>query len=215
MARGLVREQAILNATIALLGEVGYGALTMDAVAQRAHASKMTIYRRWPGKPELVKAALDAYDAELVAAIPDTGTLRGDLLAALTMLCERVDDRYAIMMTGLIHAMRVDAGLAAALRSHVAAGDLGPFRTIVERAVARGDLPKSTSPEQAHQVSEGMVIRRMLLGQPLEQDFLVGLVDNLLIPLLTRAFPASRRYASTAQTPGEVPLGQNKHGHIV
>ncbi|WP_433424643.1 TetR/AcrR family transcriptional regulator [Microtetraspora malaysiensis] len=189
MARGPVREQAILNATIELLGEVGYAALTMDAVAHRARASKMTIYRRWQGKPELVKAALDARDAASVAAVPDTGTLRDDLLAALSMLCAQVDEGYVTMMTGLVHAMLVDAGLAAALRSHVADEDLGPFRTIVERAAARGEVPMDASAERAHQVAEGQIVRRVILGRPLDQDFLTDMVDNLLMPLLTRTFP--------------------------
>ena len=57
MARGEARESAILSAVIGLLGELGYEAMTMDAVAARAHASKTTIYKRWPGKPQLVRAA--------------------------------------------------------------------------------------------------------------------------------------------------------------
>ncbi|MEV8638423.1 TetR/AcrR family transcriptional regulator [Streptosporangium sp. NPDC051023] len=189
MVRGIVREQAILTATVELLGEIGYAALTMDAVAQRAHASKATIYRHWRGKPELVKAALDARDADHLAVVPDAGTLRGDLLAMLTMLCAQVDDRYVTMMTGLIHAMRIDAELAEALRSHVADQALGPFLAVVERAVARGEVPGGASPERVHQVSEGQIMRRMFLGQPLDHNFLVDLVDNLLVPLLTRTFP--------------------------
>ncbi|MFD0884200.1 TetR/AcrR family transcriptional regulator [Streptosporangium algeriense] len=190
MVRGIVREQAILAATIELLGEIGYQALTMDAVAQRARASKQTIYRRWRGKPELVKAALDARDTGSATEIPSTGTLRGDLLAALDALCSRADDRYLTMMTGLIHAMRTDAELAETLRSHVAGEDQGPFHTAVERAVVRGEAPAGTSPELARQVAEGQVVRRMILGGPLDREFLTDLVDDLLMPLLTRAFSA-------------------------
>ncbi|MFF4418386.1 TetR/AcrR family transcriptional regulator [Streptosporangium sp. NPDC001559] len=189
MVRGIAREQAILTATIELLGEIGYQALTMDAVAQQARASKQTIYRRWRGKPELVKAALDARDAVQVTEIPSTGTLRGDLLAALDTLCAQADDRYLTMMTGLIHAMRTDAELAETLRSHVADEDRGPFQVIVERAVARGEVPASTSTEPAHQVAEGQIMRRMILGGPLDHEFLTDLVDDLLMPLLTRSFP--------------------------
>src|SRR6202041_4171288 len=81
--RGKPREQAILSAVIALLGEAGYEAMTMDAVAARAHASKTTIYRRWPGKPELVRAAVASYVAGRVAVSADTGSLRGDLMAVI------------------------------------------------------------------------------------------------------------------------------------
>ncbi|MFB8280111.1 TetR/AcrR family transcriptional regulator [Nocardia colli] len=193
MIRGAEREQAILAATYALLGEIGYAAITMDAVAAKAQASKATIYRRWPGKPALVKAAMDAHDAEYVAEIPDTGTVRGDLIAALVDLTAQVDEHYVTMMTGLMHAMRVDAELAAALREHVADEDLGPFRTVVERAVTRGELPEGTATELAHQVSEGQIMRRMFLGEPLDRAFLTDLVDELLLPILTRTFTKEER----------------------
>src|ERR1700729_389630 len=89
--RGKPRERAILSAVISLLGETGYEAMTMDAVAARAHASKTTIYRRWPGKSELVRAAVDAYIAARVLPTPnqggeDRGSLRGDLLAVLNAM---------------------------------------------------------------------------------------------------------------------------------
>ncbi|RDI46630.1 TetR/AcrR family transcriptional regulator [Nocardia mexicana] len=189
MARGVEREEAILSATYDLLGEVGYAALTMDAVAARAQASKATIYRRWKGKPALVKAAMDAHDAAYAADVPDTGTLRGDLLAALTELCAQVDERYVTMITGLMHAMRVDPELARALKAHVADEDLGPFCVIVSRAVARGELPEETEPVRAHRVSEAQIMHRMFLGDPVDTEFLADLVDELLMPLLTRSFP--------------------------
>lgn len=189
MARGAVRAEAILDATIALLGEIGYAALTMDAVAARAHASKSTIYSRWGNKPALVKAALDALDAAETAGVPDTGALRSDLLAALHSACARMDDRYMIMMTGLLHAMRVDAELADALRSHVADETLAPFHVIAGRAAGRGELPDDAPTSLAHQVAEGQILRRTLLGEPLDDGFLTHLVDDLVIPLLTRAFP--------------------------
>jgi AcrR family transcriptional regulator len=190
MARGKVREQAILDATIALLGEIGYAALTMDAVAARAHASKSTIYSRWRDKPALVKAALDALDASETAGVPDTGALRSDLLAALHAACARMDDRYMTMMTGLLHAMRVDAELADALRSHVADETLAPFQVIARRAADRGELPDGVPAALAHQVAEGQILRRSLLGEPLDDGFLTHLVDDVLVPLLTRTFPA-------------------------
>ena len=59
----------LLAAVIGLLGESGYEAMTMDAVAARAHASKATIYRRWPGKAELVRAAVDGHIAGRVPGL--------------------------------------------------------------------------------------------------------------------------------------------------
>jgi AcrR family transcriptional regulator len=86
--RGAAREDAILLATLDLLVESGYDQLTMDAVAGRARCSKATIYRRWPGKAELVVTAVRRHAGDPAPAVPDTGTLRGGLLAALAAMCE-------------------------------------------------------------------------------------------------------------------------------
>src|SRR5690242_16891040 len=78
------RESEILEATLVVLAEVGYDRLTMDAVATKAKASKATLYRRWNGKVQLVIDALHHghRHEDQGAEPPDTGTLRGDLLAA-------------------------------------------------------------------------------------------------------------------------------------
>ena len=97
---------------VALLGKAGYEAMTMDAVAARAHASKTTIYRRWPGKPALVRAAVGAFVAGRVLAGPDAGTLRGDLLAVMRSMRGHLTPEFTDMMGGLVHAMRSDPELA-------------------------------------------------------------------------------------------------------
>src|SRR3954471_7139207 len=74
------RESELLAVTLELLQEHGYDRLTLDAVATTARASKATLYRRWATKAELVMAAF-IEGTRQVAANPDTGTLRGDLLA--------------------------------------------------------------------------------------------------------------------------------------
>src|SRR5438270_2335004 len=104
-SRGAPRERAILAAVIDLLGEAGYEAMTMDAVAARAHASKTTIYRRWRGKPELVKAAVDGYVAARLPISADTGSLRGDLMAVMRAIRGHLTDEFLAMMSGLLHAM--------------------------------------------------------------------------------------------------------------
>ncbi len=86
--RSAASHRAILDATIDLLSEVGYPALTIEAVAARAHVGKGTVYRWWPSKAELVVEAV--HDAALgMVTEPDTGSLRGDtreLVAGLVTL---------------------------------------------------------------------------------------------------------------------------------
>jgi AcrR family transcriptional regulator len=88
------REKAILAAVIGLLGELGYEGMTMDAVAARAHASKTTIYKRWPGKAELVRAAVDNYAAGRLTAAADTGSLRGDLMAVMDAMAGHLTPEF-------------------------------------------------------------------------------------------------------------------------
>ena len=188
MVRGEVREQAILAAVIELLGELGYEALTMDAVAARARASKATIYKRWRGKPELVRAAVDTVIASRVPATTDTGSLRGDLMAVMRALEGHLTTDFLAMMSGLVHAMRQDPALAEALRAHLM-DDAPAARLIIGRAVARGELRVGEEAELAalaHEVIEAHLFRQMAVGGSLGEAFAAHVVDDLLTPVLTR-----------------------------
>jgi AcrR family transcriptional regulator len=186
MARGKQREDAILRATIELLGELGYAALTMDAVAARAHASKATMYRRWRGKPALVKAALDALDAGDNAAIPDTGGLRSDLVAVMEAARAKATAPYVAMIQDLVIAAQRDKVLATALRAHLEDDELSPFQAVLRRAVARKRLPAGAPTELVHDVAEALVLRQLQTGAPFDGKFIARVVDDVLLPLLRK-----------------------------
>ena len=99
------RDEALREAALALLADVGYDRLTLEAVAARARAGKTTIYRRWPGKAELVVDAL--VSAKRPLGSPDTGSLAGDLRAVAKGFAStesRFDARVTIgMLTALAH----------------------------------------------------------------------------------------------------------------
>ncbi|MFC0543068.1 TetR/AcrR family transcriptional regulator [Kutzneria chonburiensis] len=185
MVRGKEREDAILAAVIELVGEVGYAGLTMDAVAGKAQASKATIYRRWRNKAQLVKAALDAYDARQNEAMPDTGELRSDLYAVMGALKERASESYLAMINGLIAASKHDDELAAALREHVANEELSPFLVCLQRAVDRGELRPDADGELVHDVAEGMIMRQLATGT-FDEEFIARVVDDVLLVLLEK-----------------------------
>ena len=188
MVRGEERERAILAAVVELLGETGYEAMTMDAVAARAHASKTTIYRRWPGKPELVKAAVDGYVAGRLPISADTGSLRGDLLAVMRAMRGHLTDEFLAMMSGLLHAMRTDTELAGVLRSHLAE-DYSAALPIIRRAAGRGEVPsgaEETLAKTTHELIEAQLFRQMALGAPFDEQFSRHVVDDLVLPVLTR-----------------------------
>jgi AcrR family transcriptional regulator len=187
MVRGEAREQAILAAVVELLGEAGYEAMTMDAVAARAHASKTTIYRRWPGKPELVRAAVDAYVAGRLPVSADTGSLRGDLMAVMRAMGGHLTDEFLAMMSGLVHAMRTDPELAGVLRSHLA-DDYSAALPIIRRAAGRGEVPSGsdeTLARIAHELIEAQLFRQMALGGSFSEEFSRHVVDDLVRPALT------------------------------
>jgi AcrR family transcriptional regulator len=195
MVRGEAREQAILAAVIVLLGEQGYEGMTMDAVAARAHASKTTIYKRWPGKPDLVRAAVDDYATGRLMTGTDTGSLRGDLLAVMGAMAGHLTPEFLAMMSGLVHAMRADSELAAVLWPRLGVGHAVAL-PIISRAVQRGELPAGAESDLAglaHEVIEAHVLRRAAEGSPFSAEFAGHVVDDLVIPVLA-AYRKGRRH---------------------
>lgn len=181
------REQEILDACAGILTEIGYERLTIDAVAARAHASKATIYRRWPGKPALVVAAVRHYtDVDGITAHV-TGDLRADLLAHLCSARDRLAGKGA-MLAGMVHAMQHDAVLAQLMRADIARCQ-ATTAALLDRYAAIGEVT-STDIETVRQLAPGQVLTRLLItGEPVDDEFLARLVDRVLLPLLTLAVP--------------------------
>ena len=134
------KTASITEAVLAELAEAGYGRLSMEAVARRAGVGKSALYRRWPGKAEMVTAALSELSVPAVPT-PDTGTLRGDLGVL-------VEAMHAWLTHSLIARILPDvsseavrnADLAEALRRTVGDPRRDMARPVLERAAARGEL---------------------------------------------------------------------------
>ncbi len=194
--RAEAREQAILDAALELVMEVGYDRLSMDALAERAHASKATIYRRWSGKAQVVVEAIRRRKHGR-HAVPDTGSLRQDLLEALGGMCLSLDGDEALV-TGVMSAMRTDPELAVLMRAQVI-DDGNPVDVVIARAVARGELPPGTTGDLVNEVGPAVVMLRLVFrGEPLDEAFTVHLVDEIVLPLL-------RNPAGATQHPHESP----------
>lgn len=188
--RGEAREQAILDAALELVMEVGYDRLSMDALAERAHASKATIYRRWTGKAQVVAEAIRRRKSG-PHAVADTGSLRQDLLETIGGMCVSLGGDEALV-AGVMSAMRTDPELAGLMRSHVLDGD-SPMDVVVARAVARGELPPGASGALVDEVAPAVVMLRLVFrGEPLDEAFLVHLVDEVVLPLLRQPPPGAQ-----------------------
>ena len=171
------RRQAILEAALALVAEVGYDRTTVDAIATRAGVSKPTLYRRWPhGKPELVADAIRERHAE-TSQIPDTGTLRGDLLALVAIQTgQLLDDIH--LACGLLTALRTSPELSALMQDHVIAEERARFGEVLARARV-----EQVSPLIADVAGALIFTRVTITGEPVDRAFAEELVDNVLLPI--------------------------------
>jgi AcrR family transcriptional regulator len=186
-SRSAAREHAICDAALALLAEVGYDRMSMDAVAARARASKATIYRRWPGKEELVLEAVRSRVADIVEP-PDTGSLRGDIIATLRLMVEGMGGQDAALMAGVLRAMRSAPELADCVRTQVLEHKRYIGRALVERAVARGELATGANPDVWHEVAPALMFFRIIVADlPVDDAYLTHVADDVLVPLLVRS----------------------------
>jgi AcrR family transcriptional regulator len=182
-ARGRPRDErarlAILDAAAELMLENGVDKVSMDAIAERAGASKATIYRWWPTKESL---ALDAVYRQWSAAEPDTaptGALREDLIALLGDWSRRAASRpYARMVTSLLDAAQSDPVFADRYHEHFVEPRRARGRTILAAAVGDGQLPADTDIELALDLLYGPIYHRLLQGHaPIDDRFVRDVVD--------------------------------------
>jgi AcrR family transcriptional regulator len=169
---------------MALIAEVGYDRMTIDAIAHRAGVSKPTLYRRWPnGKKELVADAIRERHGEFGPA-PDMGSLRGDLLAIVAMQTgQLLEDVH--LACGLLTQLRASEELAAVMQDHVIAEERDRYTGVLERAAARGELEqRSVSPLFADVAGSIVFTRVTITGEPVDHAFAEELVDHVLLPIL-------------------------------
>ncbi len=159
-----------LKATIDLLEEVGYERLTVEAVAARAGVHKTTVYRRWPTKAELVLDATRELSEQRIP-IPDTGTLRGDLQALGRGIVATIGSEAGGRRSrSLVAAAASTPELAAAMHAFWA-GRLAVTEPIVERAIARGEVPATADPNTIIEALIGLLwIRLLLTGEEIDDS---------------------------------------------
>jgi AcrR family transcriptional regulator len=180
------RHEAICDAVFELLSEVGYDRMSMDAVASRARASKATIYRAWPNKPDLVTEAL-VHRFGGAPEIPDTGSLRDDLIALMTGACSVACSPEGSVVTGLMSAASRSPDLSRTMRKLLYEMKHPVHRAILDAAVARGEVPAGTSADLLHEVLHSMVLTKLFWDRTLiDDEFVIHVVDDVLIPVLTK-----------------------------
>jgi AcrR family transcriptional regulator len=179
------RETEFLEVTLRLLQEHGYDGLTVDAVATTAKASKATVYRRWPSKAELVVAAFSE-GVRQVAVPPETGTLRGDLLRVGQLVCEQARQHAGTIRAVLVEVSRNPA-LNDVMQRHFVDQRKALIQHILEQAVDRGEIAQAAIGNELWDVLPGYLIFRSIMAtRPPTQRTVQALVDDVIIPSLTR-----------------------------
>ncbi len=184
------KDDAILLATRELLAERGFDGMTMDAVADRAGAGKATVYRRWPSKVQLtVDAVVCAKGVPTsIDDIPDTGSLRTDLLAIRSGR-RRSDESE--LMSGLMSAVKENPEVAAVFHEQFVRSRVRLMRGILDRAQARGELRAGLDLDMVAAVAPAMIVyRKMVAGQTVDDAFMERLIDSVIMPLVTGEAPA-------------------------
>jgi AcrR family transcriptional regulator len=163
--RSDVSRLALLDAAYWQVTERGYAAVTAEAIAKAAGAGKQTLYRWWPSKPLLVLAAFAAKARERVDRPRDAAMRAGDLerflLADLSSL--RV---FADALRGLFNEAAGDVDLLAVARVEWFAPRAEALRSVLRRIV-----PEDSRRDSWIEAIEGAVFRRLMLGEPLDDDF--------------------------------------------
>jgi len=184
--RDHTRDAVILDATLAVLAEQGYDRMTIDMVAARADMARATVYRRWATKADLVLEVVSRMSSGDVDAahLPDTGTLRGDLIAMIRPFDDEQQQVRIQAVAGLLLVAKADDRLAGI----VAGAGIGPWveagRVLIRRAVERGEYPPPNDLDTLAQLIPMMCISRAVQQLPITREFSLGLIDGVIIPAL-------------------------------
>src|SRR4051812_45935180 len=178
------RDGVIGAAILRLLADVGYGALTMDAVASEAGVGKATIYRRWRTKEELVVdtvSELNAVEAEPV----DTGSVEGDLRALMRAMVALVNSPAGAATQALLSSMQHQPALAQAFRDGPLAVWHEAFDHMWARGEERGEVRPGLSRSLIAEAIGAPIVQRWLVnGEPVDDEFADAVVDQVALPLL-------------------------------
>lgn len=188
----------MLDATLQLLGEVGYDQLTIDGVAALARSSKTTIYRRWPDKSALVCAALISASERHPELPSGANRLREDLVALIALFAKVATTEDASCIRSLLAAAQKDSAIATALRVTSAEPRRRDCRDVEQRAIGRGELTDPQLAELLFDTAIGQIMVRFLLQADGFNDAQqIDFVDNTLIPVLGAHDKEARRHAES------------------
>jgi AcrR family transcriptional regulator len=184
--RGAALEHALLDAAWEELQASGYAKLTMERVAERAGTSRAVIYRRWRNRPELVIAAMRHRQPVVSGRLPDTGSLRGDVLAVLRRAAARTTAIGADTILGMQSDLLSGSDEFEQIFSQLSRGGEEVMAAVLERAAARGEVRDDIPPRVVRLPADLLRHELILTRQPPSPRALEEIVDEIFLPLVLR-----------------------------
>lgn len=178
------RTEEVYAAVVSILLDAGYERLTMDAVARAASCSKATLYRQWGGKEHLVIDAIETTKPNVPTADINTGTLPGDL-HQWARRAANAPEKSIQIMTAVMHACTTSPDLRNVIRERIVINrEDDDFARMFIRAIERGEIARDA---QAFTylpaiLAGSFLIRQLLEDNQPDEDYLVGLIDSVLLP---------------------------------
>jgi AcrR family transcriptional regulator len=192
--RGEELEAALLQAAWDELVEVGFAKLTMESVAARARTGVAVLYRRWPCKDDLMLAAIQHTVESSPVELPDTGSLRGDMIALLrSASSNRV--AFITVVSAAFSGLLASSGLTPAeVREKLVSGRPLPSAEVYRRAHERGEIDLDRIPRAVLTMPGDLMRHDMLMTyQPMPEQRILEIVDDLFLPLVAASQAAPHR----------------------
>lgn len=182
--RGEALEQAILDAVWDEFREVGFSKLTMEGVAKRAGTSKPVLYRRWSSPVELMIACA-ASRVPKAESVPDSGTLRGDTIALLTLAHERMRVVGQTAMLSMLAQVSVDPEARKVLIEGIVNNlSKALSGTVYARAIARGELAEEHLTERLARLPIDLMRNEFILFGHVDSGAIEEMLDQVILPAL-------------------------------
>ena len=184
--RGAELEDALLEAAWQELVEAGFARLTMESVAARAKTGVAVLYRRWPNKDDLVLAAIRHYASTHPVDIPDTGSLRGDMIALISS-ASNTRLYFATVVSAAFSGLLASTGLTPAEVREKIMGDRPLWSDrIYARAQERGEMDLDRIPPSVLAMPFDLMRHDLLMTyKPIPPERAAAIVDDLFLPLVT------------------------------
>ncbi|MEV4623117.1 TetR/AcrR family transcriptional regulator [Asanoa sp. NPDC049573] len=185
--RGQELEDALLQAAWEELLAVGYGGFTIEGVAARAGTSRPVLYRRWPNRADLAVAALRYHGRTEPVVVPDTGSLREDLIQVLRNAWKgRME--LAVLFSVQMGQFFAETGTSPAkLREDFLSSRPQPsgMQRIIDRAVERGEIDPARLTERIASLPSDLLRHEMLMTlAPVPDEVILEIVDSIFLPLV-------------------------------